>query len=62
MKIAMMLDKKGNQPKSNDHVIFADRDELSLLIVVFEEYCKNNPRKLIAKRLLKQFDESLLIY
>ena len=62
MKIAMVLDKKGNQPKSSDHIILADRNELSLLITVFEEYCKNNPRKMIAKRLLKQFDESLMIY
>ncbi len=62
MKIAMLVDKKGNQPKTNDHLIIANRNELFLLITVFEEYCKNNPRKLNAKKLLKQFDESLMIF
>lgn len=42
--------------------IILNKQESQLLIEVFEDFCKNNPRKKIAKKLLKQMNNNLQCY
>jgi len=63
MKIAMVTaNTKTGQPKNMEHCIFVDKNEASLLLCAMEAYCKENPRKKIAKSICKQFENELNIF
>ncbi len=63
MKIAaIMADTKSGQTKNLDHVVFVDKNEASILICAMVDYCKANPRKQMAKKMLKQMDTEFAIF
>jgi len=60
MKIALLYNGKGTE--TGDSIIFASTKESKIIIDAMEEYCKNNKRKRIAKNLLKQMEQELIVY
>lgn len=45
--------------KGNTQLIEVELKEANIFLEVFEEYCKNNKRKKIAKKILTQMEKEL---